>query len=61
MHGVVHKACRLISLGGTSNADECLTACYASSGLQREYDTEGALLEVRSRTAILGNWAGGRM
>ncbi|CAK0747075.1 hypothetical protein CVIRNUC_001740 [Coccomyxa viridis] len=30
-------------------------------GLQREYDTEGALLEVRSRTAILGNWAGGRM
>ena len=39
----------------------CLTACHAFPGLQREYDTEGALLEVRSRTAILGNWAGGRM
>ncbi|CAL5219058.1 g818 [Coccomyxa viridis] len=30
-------------------------------GLQREYDADGNLLEVRSRTAILGNWAGGRM
>ena len=33
----------------------------SAAGLQREYDADGNLLEVRSRTAILGNWAGGRM
>jgi len=33
----------------------------AAAGLQREYDADGALLEVRSRTAILGSWAGDRM
>ena len=35
--------------------------CGHGAGLQREYDANGALLEVRSRTAILGSWAGGRM
>ena len=32
-----------------------------AAGLQREYDASGALTEVRSRTAVLGGWVGGRM
>jgi hypothetical protein len=31
------------------------------AGLEREYDAAGALMEVRSRTAVLGGWVGGRM
>ena len=30
-------------------------------GLQREYDSEGHLTEVRSRTAVRGGWVGGQM
>ena len=34
---------------------------HVLAGLQREYDASGALTEVRSRTAVLGGWVGGRM
>lgn len=45
--------------GACGVAQKVAHACFA--GLQREYDALGALTEVRSRTAVLGGWVGGKM